>query len=64
MNKKLELGQEAKDIITGFQGLLTGKATYITGCDQYLVSPKCEDDKNHAKSDPVWFDDGRLEYVG
>jgi len=60
---ELKLGQEAKDKITGFQGTLTGRATYITGCDQFLLSPKCQDGKNHAKPDGEWFDDGRLEFI-
>ena len=50
----IKLGSFASDIITGFGGTVTGKATYITGCDQYLLSPKGGDKQ------PQWFDEQRL----
>ena len=59
---KFKLGQEAKDKITGFQGLITGHADYLTGCDQYILQPKCE--KNGIYPDATWFDEGRLELIG
>ena len=59
---KLKLGEEAKDKITGFIGIIVGKASYLTGCDQYLLQPKCK--KHDSKPDGQWFDDGRLEFNG
>lgn len=53
------LGYTATDRITGFKGVITGFCTYLTGCNQYLVSPKCGDDGKHAE--PHWFDEQRLE---
>ena len=50
----IELGTYASDVITGFAGTVTGKASYITGCDQYLLSPK------GADKQPSWFDEQRL----
>ena len=47
----------AKDKITGFEGIITGVARYITGCDQYLVQPKA---KGGDHKDALWFDEGRL----
>ena len=35
-----KLGIKAKDSITGFQGVITGKVSYLTGCDQYLLAPE------------------------
>tara|TARA_R110002049_G_scaffold199037_2_gene369118 strand:+ start:113 stop:364 length:252 start_codon:yes stop_codon:yes gene_type:complete len=58
---KFNLGNEVKDKITGFQGIATGHAEYLTGCDQYVVQPKCE--KNGTYPDANWFDEGRLEWV-
>lgn len=60
--KKFELGSEVKDKITGFQGIVMGKASYLTGCDQYIIQPKCE--KNGTYPDAAWFDEGRIEAVG
>lgn len=57
----MELGVKAKDKITGFTGIVTGKASYLTGCDQYLVQPKCKEDGE--MTDGRWFDEQRLEIV-
>ena len=57
----LELGKKAKDIVTGFEGILVGKASYIYGCDQYCVVPPAKDGK---LEDSKWFDDGRLRIIG
>jgi len=52
-------GQTATDKITGFTGIVTGHADYITGCDQYLLQPKCKDE---AWVESRWFDAGRLTF--
>ena len=54
----IELGTTAKDIVTGFEGVVTGRAQYLTGCDQYVLTPKV---KNGAFQDGRWFDENRLE---
>lgn len=58
----LELGKRAKDKITGFEGILTGRCQYLYGCDQYLITPPV--DKSGAKPDGSWIDEGRIEIVG
>ena len=56
----MKFGQKAKDKITGFEGILTGKCNYITGCSQWLVSPPVKDgDFKEAK----WIDEQRLEVI-
>ncbi|ARS72095.1 hypothetical protein CN204_32535 [Sinorhizobium meliloti] len=50
----IKLGSFAKDCITNFAGVVTGHAEYITGCDQYLLSPRNPD------KEPKWFDGQRL----
>ncbi len=59
---KLIMGCEAKDRITGFRGIVTGMAQYITGCDQALLKPKVDKEGKYVEGH--WFDVGRLEYVG
>lgn len=55
------LGQKAKDKVTGFEGIITGRAQYLYGCDQYcLVPPAKEGEIKRAE----WFDEGRLEITG
>lgn len=56
----MELGATVKDKITEFEGLVTGKCSYITGCDQFLVQPKC---KEGAWIEAKWFDENRLEQL-
>ena len=56
---RIDLGSTVKDLITGFEGKVIGRCEYITGCDQYLIQPNCED--TSVKKDPLWFDDNRLE---
>lgn len=49
------------DKLSGFKGVVTGHADYITGCDQYLVQPFCKDGEF---KEPRWFDESRLELTG
>lgn len=56
----MQLGAKAKDKITGFEGLVTAKCSYITGCDQYSIQPKCKDG---AFLEAKWFDENRLEQL-
>ena len=58
---KLELGCTARDIVTGFTGVLTGKAEYLTGCIQFSVTPGV-DDKGKCQENQ-WIDEGRLEVL-
>jgi len=57
---KFELGKKVKDQITGFTGIITGRAEYLTGCVRYLVTPKA--DKNNLK-DSIWEDEARLKEI-
>lgn len=58
---KLRLGSEGRDKITGFKGILYGRSTYLTGCDQYCLVPKV---KKGELQDAHWFDEDRIERVG
>jgi len=52
------LGKTVKDKITGFTGVVTGTAKYLTGCDQACVTPKADDPSKYP--DGVWMDVNRL----
>ena len=58
----IQLGQEARDKITGFKGTLIGRSQYITGCDQYAITPKVN--AAGETKDSQWFDEGRIEIIG
>ena len=32
-------GKKGRDIITKFEGIITCKISYLTGCDQYGLTP-------------------------
>lgn len=57
----LQLGQKAKDKITGFEGILVSRITYLYGCDQYGIAPEARDGKI---GDTNYFDEGRIEIIG
>ena len=44
--------------VTGFEGVVTGRVDYITGCNQYLVQPKVKADGTVVE--PRWIDEHRL----
>lgn len=51
-------GHTAKDAITGFTGIVTGWCRYMTGCDQYCLTPPIKADG--TKADSLWFDENRI----
>ena len=54
---KIEMKEKVKDNITGFTGIVTGRAEYLTGCRQYLVVAK---GKKDVRGNSEWFDEDRL----
>lgn len=56
------LGKKAKDKITGFTGIITSKINYITGCDQYGLTPAVS--KEGKIGDSQWFDENRIKIIG
>ena len=57
----IELGQKAKDKVTGFEDIIVGRIEYLTGCDQYGLAPPAKDGKTN---DTQWFDEGRIVITG
>jgi hypothetical protein len=39
----IALGRRGRDVITGFEGVITGHVAYLTGCNQYLLAPPAKD---------------------
>jgi len=52
------LGYSAKDIVTGFQGTITGQVSYLTGCDQFLIQPRIKTGNEFIEA--RWFDENRI----
>lgn len=57
-----ELGIKAKDKLTGFEGILIGRADHITGCNTYGIKGKL--DKEGNPQEAVWFDEGMIKKIG
>lgn len=56
------LGKKAKDKITGFEGIIVAKVSYLFGCAQYGVAPTTTTDGK--VNDTHYFDEGRIEIIG
>lgn len=59
---KYRLGLEARDLITGFTGLITARVQFITGCNNYKISPKVG--KDGEAKEGVMFDENQIEIIG
>ena len=57
MSKK-NFGLPGKDIFTGFKGTIIGYVQHITGCNQYLLTPKTS--KDNIKGNAHWIDEDRI----
>ncbi|HEX7111391.1 MAG TPA: hypothetical protein VF216_03030 [Mizugakiibacter sp.] len=58
----VELGNEVKDVVTGFEGIATAKVEYLNGCVQFCVTPQVGAD--NKMPDGVYIDHQRLAYIG
>lgn len=54
---KHKLGLRATDKISGFEGVITARVQYLTGCDRYYVQPKAKDG---AFIEGAYFDEAQL----
>lgn len=57
-----ELGNTAKDKITGFEGILTARCEFLTGCNRYCIQPTTL--KDGVPFDSIYFDEGQIEIIG
>ena len=55
------LGCTVKDSITGFIGVVTGAASYLTGCDQVSVTPSTTEVGKYPEG--VWLDVNRAKVL-
>lgn len=58
---KFEFGWWYHDTVTGFKGICAGVCHYMTGCDQVLLVPRCQD--KSKRPDAEWFDSDRLQLL-
>ena len=56
----MNLGKKGTDKITGFTGTIIGYVEYSTGCNQYLIVPKCSKGETNKKPEGHWIDASRI----
>ncbi len=61
IDKNTDLGVRARDMVTGFEGIITGRAEYLNGCTQFVLTPPVDEDGKSQKGQ--WIDNGQLEFV-
>jgi len=59
--RAIELGDRAKDAITGFEGIVVARAEWLNGCDRFIIQP--EQLKDGKLIDSLWFDGPQLRLV-
>lgn len=58
---KYKLGVTVFDIVTGYQGIVTSRVEFLTGCNQYHVQPKLKG--NAEFQEGRYFDETRLSQL-
>jgi hypothetical protein len=58
---ELKLGQKARDIVTGIEGIIIGKTEWLTGCNTYGIKPPVKEDGTNLEA--IWVDEIRIEIV-
>jgi len=62
VNFKFELGEEVKDEVTGYKGIVIGRTQWRTNCNTYGVKSKKL--KDGIPQDAVWIDEICLSKTG
>jgi len=64
MKKKFlhKLGVKAKDKITGFEGVITTRCEFLTGCNRYCLQPT--ELRDGKPIDSLYFDEAQIEVIG
>lgn len=57
---KFSPGDKVEEKVTGFKGIITGAAFYLTGCNTYCIVPKS---KNGMSAEGSWYDEDRLKLI-
>jgi len=60
-DEEAQLGDEASDMVSGFQGVVTAKTEFLNGCVRCAIDPPV--DKDGKPVDTRWFDIEQLEVV-
>jgi hypothetical protein len=56
-----KLGKIARDKITGFEGVITCRCEFLTGCNRYCIQPT--ELKDGKPLDSIYFDEAQIEII-
>ena len=59
--KTVELGDNVKDLISGFKGIVVGRTDWLYGCTRFGVQGKM--DKEGKVQEAQWFDKPQLVVI-
>lgn len=57
---KFSNGEEVKDIVSGFVGIIDCCSLWLNGCKRYSVQPKMKKGET-VKPDSIWIDEESIE---
>ena len=58
----VELGQRVRDKVSGFEGIVVGRAEWLNGCVRCELQPML--DKEGKLPEAQWIDEPQLEVIG
>lgn len=61
---KFALGTHVREVVTGFEGYVCGRAEHLTGCNTYGIQPAAREEDRRAVPKFEWFDEQRLQATG
>lgn len=50
MKNVIELGDQVKSRVTGFEGIAVARLVHLNGCDRILIQPKVQKDQKMPES--------------
>ena len=59
---RIQLGDNVRDTISGFEGVATARVEYLYGCRRVTVTPRTID-KDGKPVEPQYFDEAQLEVI-
>lgn len=58
----IKLGNQVRDIYTGFTGIATARTDWLFGCSRICIEP--QELKDGKPIEGQWFDEQRVEVIG
>ena len=59
---KHNLGDEVRDLVTGYSGIIIARSEYLNGCIRYGVQ-RTKLTKESKPQDSEWFDEKQIEVI-